>query len=273
MNHLWLNAALNGVLEGLTEFLPISSTGHLILVRDWLPLEVAGDAARRKAFADAFDIVIQLPAILAIVALYRQRLWRAARGAIADAAARRFWIGLFAAFLPAAIVGFLAHHWIEAKLFTPRVVATALVLGGLAILAVERWSGAGGAAPAEETPLKTCVGIGLFQCLSLVPGTSRSAATIIGARLQGLGREAAAEYSFFLALPTMFAATVYKLLSAWTTIQWTTDGAPLAIGCVTSFVTAYLVVAWFMRYLRTRTLALFAWYRLALAAAVLLFAA
>ena len=261
MHSLSLNALLLGILEGLTEFLPISSTGHLILFRPLLPLD-------SKSFEDTFDIVIQLPAILAIVVLFRTRLWNEAKGTLTEARSRRFWIGLFVAFLPAAAVGFLVHHRIEEHLFTPTVEAYALGIGGVVILIVERWVAVRGETRAEDVPLPTSLGIGLFQCLSLVPGTSRSAATIIGGRALGLTRAAAAEYSFFLALPTMAAACGFKLLSAWKTIEWGTHAVPLAIGCVASFATAYVVVAWFIRFLQTRTLSAFGWYRIALALAV-----
>jgi undecaprenyl-diphosphatase len=257
-----LAALLLGILEGITEFLPISSTGHLILVRDLLPL---GD----KAFADVFDVVIQFPAILAVVILYRKRLWHETRCVLTDAGARRFWFGLFVAFLPAAALGFLAHDWIEERLYTPTVVASALGVGGIVILLVERFAPMGGARTAEGLPLRTSLGIGLFQCLSLVPGTSRSAATIIGGRSLGLTRAAAAEYSFFLALPTLAAASGYKLLSAWDRIDWVAGAVPLLVGCVASFATAYLVIAWFIGFLQTRTLAAFGWYRIALAVVVL----
>ena len=261
MHVLTLNALLLGILEGITEFLPISSTGHLILFRPLLPLD-------STAFEDTFDIVIQFPAILAIVVLFRTRLWNEAKGVLTEPRSRRFWFGLAVAFLPAAIVGLLLHHRIEERLFTPVVVASALGIGGVIILAVERWVSTLGDTRAEDVPLPTSLGIGLFQCLSLVPGTSRSAATIIGGRALGLTRAAAAEYSFFLALPTMAAACGYKLLSTWKTIEWSTHAVPLAVGCAASFATAYLVVAWFIRFLQTRTLSVFGWYRIALALVV-----
>ena len=259
--HLWLNSILLGILEGITEFLPISSTGHLILVRRFLPLG--------RGFEDTFDIVVQLPAILAIVVLYRQRLWDEAVGVVTKPQARRFWLGLFFAFLPAAVIGFFFHNKIESYLFKPRVVAIALLLGGVVILLVERFMKEGGREPAEAVPMKSSFGIGLFQCLAMIPGTSRSAATIIGGRLLGLNRAAAAEYSFFLALPTMFAATGFQLLKRYKYIEWGQYAVPLLLGSLASFVTAYLVVAWFIRFLKTRTLSAFGWYRIALALVVI----
>lgn len=268
MDMPWLGAIANGVLEGVTEFLPISSTGHLILFREWLPVGLDADPAKRKIFEDTFDVVIQLPAILAIVALYAKRLWGEAVGVVRDERARRFWLGLVVAFLPAAVIGFFAHDAIETYLFRPMVVAAALLVGGIVIILVERRGLPGDEKPVDEIPLRTSLAIGLFQCLSMIPGTSRSAATIIGGRLFGLSRSAAAEYSFFLALPTMFAATGYQLLKRAGAIDWAGHGAILAVGCVASFASAYVVVAWFMRFLRTRTLAAFGWYRIALALAV-----
>ncbi|MCC6158684.1 MAG: undecaprenyl-diphosphate phosphatase [Deltaproteobacteria bacterium] len=268
MDMPWLGAIANGVLEGVTEFLPVSSTGHLILFREWLPVGLDADPAKRKVFEDTFDVVIQLPAILAIVALYAKRLWAEAVGVVHEERARRFWLGLVVAFLPAAVIGFFAHDAIEAYLFRPMVVAAALLVGGIVIIAVERRGLPGDEKPVDEIPLRTSLAIGLFQCLAMIPGTSRSAATIIGGRLFGLSRSAAAEYSFFLALPTMFAASGYTLLKRAGAIDWTGHAAILAVGCVTSFVTAYVVVAWFMRFLRTRTLEAFGWYRIILALAV-----
>ncbi len=265
-----INAAAKGILEGITEFLPISSTGHLILVRDLFPL---GDPAdpRRKGLEDAFDIVVQLPAILAVVVLYRRRLWESAERIGRETLATRFWAGLIVAFLPAAAAGLLAHKWIEANLFRPEIIAAALLAGGAAIIAFERWGPAGGPEPAERTPPPKALSIGLFQCLALVPGVSRSAATIIGARIVGLSRGAAAEYSFFLAMPTMFAACGYKLFKAVRAgeVAWSAGAMPLAVGSVLSFATAYIVVAGFMRFLRSRTLAAFGWYRIGLGAIIL----
>jgi len=270
MDMIWLNAAVKGVVEGVTEFLPISSTGHLILLRDIFPL---GDPASpsRKAMEDTFDIVVQLPAVMAIVALYRRRLWAAAAGAARDSSARKFWFGLLLAFIPSAVAGLLAHRWIEERLFRPEVIAAALLAGGVVIIAFERWGHAGSGETAEKTPLPKAVSIGLFQCLALIPGTSRSAATIIGGRAMGLSREAAAEYSFFLALPTMFAACGYKLFKALRggEIEWQGAAGPLLIGSLFSFAAAYVVVAGFMHFLRTRTLAAFGWYRIALGSLVL----
>lgn len=290
MFHL-ICAILKGQLEGVTEFLPISSTGHLILIRDLLPL--SGDPADAKRLDDLFDIVVQFPAVLAVAILYRQRLWAAARGLGTSPDARRFWIGLGIAFVPAAIFGKLFHDRIEELLFAPVPVALALIVGGAILILVDRepkkpaGAGAaeaeGGSAPAaapapdanrwtraEAVPWHVALQIGLFQCLALIPGTSRSGATIVGGRLLGLSREAAAEYSFFLALPTMGAAFVYKLYKSYKLIHWGTDGPILLAGSLVSFVTAWIVVALFIRFVQKHSLAVFGWYRIALGSLVLL---
>jgi undecaprenyl-diphosphatase len=263
-----LNAALKGLLEGLTEFLPVSSTGHLILVRDWLPLTT--DPADAERLNRLFDVVIQLPAILAIVVLYRARLWDSVRELPRQPAARRFWLGLLAAFVPAAVVGLLCHHWIEEHLERPLPVALALLTGGLALIIVERWLATGETGRAEDVPLGKSVSIGFFQILAvLFPGTSRSGACIVGGRFLGLDRTAAAEYSFFLALPTMFAACGYKLLKELPHMRWESDLPVLLVGGTVAFVSALAVVALFIRFLQKHSLAVFGWYRIALAALVL----
>lgn len=266
-----ISAFLKGILEGLTEFLPISSTGHLILVRDYLPLASGVPAADVKRIEDLFDIVVQFPAVLAIVLLYRRRLWDSVRGLREQPAARNFWFGLALAFLPAAMVGLAFHHQIEEHLFTPKVIACALIIGGVVLLWADRRSGGESVTKAEDTSLNRAFGIGLCQCLALIPGTSRSGATIIGARFLGLTREAAAEYSFFLALPTMFAAFVYKFAKAWSHIQWSSDGPLLLVGSIAAFATAWMVVAVFVRFIQKHTLSAFGWYRIALGLVVLYF--
>lgn len=274
-----LNAILKGLLEGFTEFLPISSTGHLILVRGLLPL--GSDPADAKRLDDLFDIVVQFPAVLAIVVLYRRRLWASAAALRARPEARRFWFGLLIAFVPAAVFGKLFHDRIEELLFAPLPVALALIAGGVVLILVDREApaaaqaaGSAGSrfASAEAVPWHVALQIGLFQCLALIPGTSRSGATIIGGRLLGLSREAAAEYSFFLALPTMGAAFAYKFYKSCGQIRWADDGPVLLAGSAASFVTAWIVVALFVRFVQRHSLAVFGWYRIALGTAVLLWA-
>jgi undecaprenyl-diphosphatase len=228
-----LKAALLGLVEGVTEFIPVSSTGHLILASHWLGAN--GDAAK------TFEIFIQLGAILAIVWLYRERLTHALVAARRDEPSRRLLLNLFVAFLPAALVGFLAHDWIKQRLFTPLVVALALVAGGILILVIERLR------PAERTPdvltvrPPTALGIGLAQVLSLIPGTSRSGATIMGGYALGLSRRAATEFSFFLSIPVMFAATLFDLLKSRGALS-AADAPAFVVGFVTAFGSALVVV-------------------------------
>jgi undecaprenyl-diphosphatase len=267
--HPVVNAIIKGFLEGFTEFLPISSTGHLILVRHLFPLTVSTQAAEIKRVDDLFDIVVQFPAILAIMILYRRRLWTAACGVREKPEARRFWLGLFLAFLPAAAAGWCFHDQIKERLFNPVVIAWALIAGGVVLLLADRKTGEERVARAEETPLGRAFAIGLCQCLALVPGTSRSGATIVGGRFLSLTREAAAEYSFFLALPTMGAACVYEFAKSLRDIQWATDGPVLLAGSLTSFVTAWIVVALFIRFLQKHGLGVFGYYRIVLGLLVL----
>jgi len=256
-----VTAALLGLIEGVTEFIPVSSTGHLILAGRWLGQE--GEAAK------TFDIFIQLGAILAIVWLYRARLGHALAAARRDEPSRRFLLNLLIAFLPAALVGFLAHDWIKARLFTPLVVALALIVGGLLILLIERLAPAERVDEVLQVRPTTALGIGLAQILSLVPGTSRSGATIMGGYVLGLSRRAATEFSFFLSIPVMFAATLYDLFKSRGALS-AADAPVFAVGFVVAFVSALVVVKSFLRYVSHHSFAVFAWYRLALGVLLLL---
>ena len=256
-----LTAALLGLIEGVTEFIPVSSTGHLILASHWLGQ--TGEAAK------TFDIFIQLGAILAIVWLYRQRLTHAVLAARSDPASRRFLLNLLIAFLPAAIVGFLAHDWIKQRLFTPTVVASALVVGGLVILLIERLHPRERVPEVTDVPPSTALGIGLAQVLSLVPGTSRSGATIMGGYTLGLSRRAATEFSFFLSIPVMVAATCYDLLKSRDALSLA-DAPAFAVGFLVAFVSAVIVVKAFLGYVSHHSFAAFAWYRIALGVLLLL---
>ena len=254
-------AALLGLIEGVTEFIPVSSTGHLILASHWLG--ETGEAAK------TFDIFIQLGAILAIVWLYRARLTRTVLAARHDPASRRFLLNLGIAFLPAAIVGFLFHDWIKAHLFTPAVVAAALVIGGVVILLIEWARPRERVADVGEVQPPTALGVGLAQVLSLVPGTSRSGATIMGGYALGLSRRAATEFSFFLSIPIMFAATLYDLFKSRGALG-AGDAPAFAVGFVVSFVSAVIVIRAFLRYVSHHSFAVFAWYRIALGVLLLL---
>lgn len=249
-----LQAAILGVVEGATEFLPVSSTGHLIVAADWL--RFTGETAK------AFEIFIQLGAILAIVWLYRDRIATVLRTAPSDPRSRRFVLNLLIAFLPAAIVGFLFHDAIKRYLFNPVSVALAFVLGGIAILLIEQWRPAERVRKVDDVPPRTALGIGLAQVLSLIPGTSRSGATIMGAYCLGLSREAATEFSFFLAIPVMFAATSYDLLKSRHLLH-AADVPVFAVGFIFAFLSALVVVRAFLSYVSRHTFRPFAWYRIA----------
>jgi undecaprenyl-diphosphatase len=252
--HPLVKAAILGVVEGATEFIPVSSTGHLIVAGDWLGF--TGEDAK------AFEIFIQLGAILAIVWLYRARLARVVRDAGTDPVAKRLVTNLLVAFLPAAAVGLLAHQAIKAHLFSPLVVATTLVLGGIAILLIERWRRMPQVGSVDAVQTRTALGIGLAQVLSLIPGTSRSGATIMGGYCLGLTREAATEFSFFLAIPTMVAATGYDLAKSAGALS-ASDFGIFAVGFIVAFMTAVVVVRAFVAYVARSSFVAFAWYRIA----------
>ena len=260
---LLLDAVILGLVEGVTEFIPVSSTGHLIIAGQWL--------GQTDSRAKTFDIFIQLGAILAIVWLYRARLTTALLAARTEPRSRRFFLNLLIAFLPAATVGFLIHGWIKERLFNPAVVAVALVVGGVVILLVERWKPPTRVAEVGDLTLATALGIGLAQVLSLVPGTSRSGATIIGGYALGLSRTAATEFSFFLAIPVMVAATLYDLLKSWSSLS-SSDVPFFAVGFLVAFVSAVIVVKGFLTYVSRHSFAVFAWYRIVFGLLLLLWA-
>ncbi len=257
----YLVAAILGIVEGVTEFLPISSTGHLILVEDYLAL------GNNESFTNAFTVIIQLPAILAVVVYFWKDMWpfQGAR----TLGIFRIWVLTAVAFVPSAVLGLLFDDAIDEHLLKPFPVAIALLVGGIALILLERRKATPRITDLHQLMWPLAIAIGCFQCLALFPGTSRSAATIIGAMLLGLSRAAAAEFSFFLAVPTMVGATTLKVLKnglSFTPHEWTL----LAIGCVVSFITAYVVVAFLMGYIRKHTFAPFGVYRIVLAVVVLL---
>jgi undecaprenyl-diphosphatase len=248
-----LMAVLLGIVEGITEFLPISSTGHLILVEDLLGFE--GPAG------DTFAIIIQLGAILSVVWVYRVKLWNTALGLFKPGPEQRLAINVFVAFLPAAIIGALAHDFIKGVLFSPWVVAVALVVGGLAILLIERTKQEREIGSVEDLSVGRALAVGFFQCIAMIPGVSRSAATIMGALLVGVKRPAAAEFSFLLAIPTMFGATLYDLYKNRDNL--TSDGLEfIAVGFIVSFIVALIVVKWLLRYISNHDFSAFAYYRI-----------
>ncbi len=249
-----VKAAILGVVEGATEFIPVSSTGHLILAGDWLGF--TGEDAK------AFEIFIQLGAILAIVWLYRQRLTRVVRSVSTDPLSRRLVVNLAIAFLPAAVVGLLTHRLIKEYLFSTMVVAISMLVGGVIILVIERWHPKPTVATIDDVAPTAALGIGLAQVLSLIPGTSRSGATIMGGYCLGLTRQAATEFSFFLAIPVMIAATAFDL-SRSTSVLSAGDVPVFVVGFVVAFVTALVVVRAFVSYVARSSFVAFAWYRIA----------
>lgn len=263
MNDL-LTPALLGVLEGLTEFLPISSTGHLILAQSIFGYD-PGEWAQ-------FNIVIQLGAIMAVVVTYRQLFWTMGVGVVRrETHALRFARNILIAFLPAAVIGVLAKDAIDAMLESPLVVACALVIGGVVILLLERLVKPRDDNGVESLSWRMALGVGLVQCLAMVPGTSRSGATIMGALAMGVGRKTAAEFSFFLAVPTMLGAATVKilddpaLLAGEATIGWD----QIAAGFLAAFVVALIVIRAFVAYVSRYGFAPFAWYRIVVGGAAL----
>jgi undecaprenyl-diphosphatase len=253
-------AIILGIVEGLTEFLPVSSTAHQILAADLLGFRVAG--------WDAFVVMIQLGAILAIVVLYFTKLWNVLVTLPSDPRSRMFAAGIIIAFLPAAALGVLLHSQIKTLLFAPLPIAIALIVGGVIIIAVERNLPRVKYAESDTLPLSVCLKIGLLQCLAMIPGTSRSGATIIGALLMGVERRAAAEFSFFLAIPTMLGAFVYDLYKNWSV--FTPDSAALiGAGSFAAFIAALLVVRWALGFIARHGFTPFAWYRIALGGVIL----
>ena len=248
-----LSIVLLGIVEGLTEFLPVSSTGHLIL---------AGEIMKVPQGTETFDVVIQLGAILAVVVLYRHRFAAVLAGlARRDEGAIRFTRNVLVGFLPAAVIGAVAYKSIKALLTQPIVVAVALIVGGIAILVIERLARAPSCDSVEGMPLKTVLGVGFLQCLAMIPGVSRSGATIMGALTLGVERRTAAEYSFFLAIPTMLGATTLALWKARHELG-DTQATAIAIGFAVSFVVAMLVIRWFLALITRHGFAPFAWYRI-----------
>jgi len=260
-----LVAILLGIVEGITEYLPVSSTGHLILVSHFLGETSEG--------AKAFDIVIQLGAILAVVGHYRGLFAERLRGLWSgDAASRQLFVALLVAFLPAALTGFLLGKTIKRLLFGPLPVALALLLGGVVMIAVERWRKARrvtGEHGVDRITLKRALLIGCGQCFALWPGMSRSMSTIVAGQLVGLSTATAAEFSFLLSVPTLGAATVYEIYKGRHELAQGVGSAQLVVGLLVSFVVAWLVIAAFLRYLGRRGLEPFGYYRIALAALVL----
>ena len=248
-----LRAVILGVVEGVTEFLPVSSTGHLLLAGRFFGLG-------EDNFWKTFDVLIQLGAILAIVALYFHKLWKIALGMFSNEEDRRFVIGVLVAFLPAVIIGLIAGKYIKEFLFNPWIVCFSLIVGGAVLMWVDQIDHKPHEHDATKFPLLMYLWIGFAQCLAMVPGVSRSGASIVAAMLLGADKRAAAEFSFFLAIPTMVGAFVYDFYK--NRADMTTDHLGIvAIGFVVSFITAMIVVKTFLNYLTRHGFQLFAWWR------------
>lgn len=260
---LLAKAAIMGVVEGLTEFLPISSTGHLILTASLI--DFTGEMVK------VFEIAIQTGAMFAVIWQYRDRLWRTVRGLGHDPLARRFAINVAVAFAPAVVLGLAFGKAIKASLFHPVPVATAFVVGGLIILWVER-RGVDRPARIDDVDAMTAwdaLKVGLVQCLALVPGTSRSGSTIIGAMLFGLSRRTATEFSFYLGIPTLMGAGAYSVWKDRAALS-AADTPLFAVGLVVSFFSALLCIRWLIRYVSSHDFRPFAWYRIVFGGVVLL---
>ncbi|MCC6707325.1 MAG: undecaprenyl-diphosphate phosphatase [Gammaproteobacteria bacterium] len=260
MDILYWKAVILGIVEGLTEFLPISSTGHLILAADLLHFN--DDKAK------VFQMVIQTGAILAVIWEYRARFIDALTGLGREPAANRFAANILVAFFPAVILGLLFGDYIKAMLFKPVPVAVAFIVGGFVILWAERREHRTHCEVVDDMSFMDALKIGLAQCCALIPGTSRSGATIIGGLLFGLSRRAATEFSFFLAVPTLVGVAVYDLYKHRELLAWSDLGL-FAVGLVTSFVVAFLCIRWLLRYIMRHDFTVFAWYRIVFGVVVL----
>ena len=253
-----LQVVFLGSVEGLTEFLPVSSTGHLIIAGDLIGFH-------ETAAADTFYVAIQAGAIVAVCWHYKERSLSILMNLFKPGKEQRLAVNTVVAFIPAAVLGVLLASYVKHYLFNPAAVATALVVGGILILWLENWQQKTGRIPRvatmDDMTWKDALGVGFMQCLALIPGTSRSGATIIGGMALGLSRTAATEFSFFLAIPTIFGATVYDLWKSRDMLS--TDGLPgIAVGFVVSFVSAIVVVRWLLRYVAHNDFKAFGWYRI-----------
>lgn len=281
----WLQALILGIVEGLTEYLPVSSTGHLIVVQRFMGIGLEGEG---KAAADCFAIVIQAGAILAVLGLYWPRVVQMLRGVLGkDAEGLKLAGAMLAGFLPAAVIGILANDWIEERLFGLKPIVGAWLVGGLGILFVDRWMKRGGGirgVPLAEITWKMALFIGFAQCVAMWPGTSRSLMTIVGGVLIGLRLSAAVEFSFLLGVVTLGAATAkkalwplegpgigerYDVIGGGALLMWESYGfLPLLVGVVAATIAAALAVKWMVAYLNRRGLGIFGWYRIAIGIAV-----
>ncbi|MBR1661369.1 MAG: undecaprenyl-diphosphate phosphatase [Acidaminococcaceae bacterium] len=265
-----LKAVLFGIIEGVTEWLPISSTGHMILLDEFIHLNVSAE------FYKLFEVVIQLGAILAVILLYFEKIWplKKKNGVFTlDRATLDLWGKIIAACLPAAVIGILFNDWMEEHFFTPEVVAITLIFYGILFIAIEsRNVGSGQVKRVEDISYKKAIQVGVFQLLSLVPGTSRSGSTIIGGLLIGLERSVAAEFTFYLAIPVMIGASLLKLIKYILRMGFVFNANELlilAVGCAVAFVVSILVIRFLMSYIKKHNFVPFGYYRIALGILVL----
>ncbi|MEP4033407.1 undecaprenyl-diphosphate phosphatase [Roseibium polysiphoniae] len=248
-----INALILGIVEGLTEFIPVSSTGHILLLGHFLGFESTGKT---------FEVLIQLGAILAILTVYAARLWNLAMALPSDGKSRRFVFGIFLAFLPAAVIGVMAHGFIKTVLFeSPALICSTLLVGGIILLWIDRLPLKPRYTDVMDYPLSLCFKIGLFQCLAMVPGVSRSGSTIAGSLLMGTDKRSAAEFSFFLAMPTMAGAFAYDLYKNRDVLSMN-DAVIITIGFIASFVAGVFVVKGLLNFVTRHGFAPFAWWRI-----------
>ena len=270
-----IKAILFGIVEGITEWLPVSSTGHLILLEEFLHLNVSADPKRAEDFFEMFQVVIQLGAILAVLVLFFHKLnpFSGKKGEIEKKQTWQLWFKVVVAVIPSAVLGLLLDDWMDEHLYNYIVVALTLIIYGVAFIIVERQNK--GLEPriadVHAIDYRTALLIGAFQCLSLIPGTSRSGSTILGGILLGVSRPAAAEFSFFLAIPTMLGASALKLLKYFmdTGLPTGAELTVLGVGCVVSFIVSMLVIKALMEYVRKRSFSAFGVYRIILGVAVI----
>ncbi len=284
----WLKAVLYGIVEGITEWLPVSSTGHLILFGDWFPFRFTEDQRFLEEFGEMFDVVIQLGAIMAVIVLFWSRLWPFSKDKSTDEKRRtwKLWAKVIVGCIPAAFAGIVLDKILEATtgkdidgwLYNSVVVAVALIVYGIAFIVLEHFNKKREQKQdsIDEMSFKTALGVGLFQMLSLVPGTSRSGSTILGAMLLGLSRTTGAEFSFFMAIPVMAGAGGIKLLGFFEYVSESGVSVPadawitLAIGCIVSFVVSLVAIRFLMDFVKRHSFAPFGYYRIALGLLVLL---
>jgi undecaprenyl-diphosphatase len=262
----WVKVIILGIVEGITEFLPISSTGHLIVAAALLNFQ--------GSIGGTFEIFIQLGAVVAVIVYFRSNLIQQARTVATEKGTQQFWLGVIVAFIPAAVIGFLLKDWIKEVLFSPSVVAISLIIGGIIFLIIERRpvvSAANSGEATDITPRQAFI-VGIAQIVALIPGTSRSGASIVGGMLAGLNRRAATQFSFYLAIPTLGVATIYDLLTSLDEIN-SDQIAMLVVGAIVAGIVAWISIGWLLRYVSTNTFLVFGYYRIAAGVIILLLVA